>query len=71
MVIEFDATGNWVGAWQTGTPQWDELQGISVLADGSIVVAGNTDGELVAGQHVEGRDALLLQLQRADPAPAE
>ncbi len=71
MVLEFDATGTWVGAWQAGTPQWDELQGITVLSDGSIVVAGNTDGELVPGQRVDGRDALLLQLQRAAPASAE
>ncbi len=69
-VIRFSPEGEWSGAWQAGSPQWEDLAAVAVDPQGGVFVAGHSEGELVPGQGFGGqRDGFLLRVAAKDFGP--
>ncbi len=61
-VRKYDAAGAEVWTRQFGTASTDQAQSVSVGSDGSVLVAGWTDGTLAGQSSAGGRDAFVMKL---------
>jgi hypothetical protein len=64
-VRKYDAAGAEVWTRQFGTASGDFAYSVSVGSDGSVLVAGNTDGTLPGQSSAGSGDAFVMNLARA------
>lgn len=61
-VVQIDATGDWVAAWQEGTSKDESARAIAVDAEGRILLGGYSEGAFGSANR-GGRDGFIVEVE--------